>query len=673
MTFKFVLLLFFVSIFLLLSGGSFASEDSFSDFTDFSIEQLLHVEVTSVGKKTQRLTDAAAAIYVITSDDLLRSGVTSIPEALRMVPGIQVARIDANKWAISARGFNGRFANKLLVLIDGRSVYTPLFSGVYWDVQDTLLEDIERIEVIRGPGATLWGANAVNGVINIITRRAEETQGVLVSTGAGSEERSFGSVRFGSQAGDQTFYRIYGKYFERDAFVTSSGDDAADDWNSLRGGFRLDSALTNVDNLTLQGDIYNGQAGQTDSIVTSIPPDYRQIYEQDSGFSGGNLLGRWERIFSAESDLSLQAYYDHTYRDDEGILEEKRDTFDVDFQHRFALFKNHDVIWGLGYRMTHDVIKGYFDNTVGSDSENDQLFSAFMQDEYAIVPNELSLVVGSKFEHNEYSGFEYQPNIRLLWNVDPQHTLWGAVSRAVRTPSRIEDDGHLITEIFPPGDNQNPFPYPEAAVVTVDGSHDFDSETLLAYEVGYRYAPINRFSVDFAAFINTYDNYRTGEPRLGIPFNVQNVAENNAEAKAHGIELLIDWWPLKWWELETAYTYFKLDIDLDRDSNDQGTLSLYEKSSPQNQLSFRSSMNLSSSVKLDLWLRYVDEIFFDSIRVDDYLVLDARLAWQLTKNLELSLVLQNLMDDRHQEFIAEYRTIESEVPCGGYGSLTWRY
>jgi iron complex outermembrane recepter protein len=669
---RFVHVVLCVTFYLFNSAHAFGSENYVSDFTELSIEQLMHIEVTSVGKKTQNLSDAAAAVYVITSEDLRRSGVTSIPEALRMVPGLQVARIDANKWAITARGFNGRFANKLLVLMDGRSLYTPLFSGVCWDVQDPMLEDVERIEVIRGPGATLWGANAVNGVINIITKKAEQTQGGLLTAGGGSEERGFGSVRFGSQIGDRTFYRVYGKYFDRTEFVDHSGDDMADDWNSLHVGFRLDSALSRVDSLTLQGDIYSGRAGQTDFIPTRFHPD-GQVYEQDSEFSGGNLLGRWERIFSADSDLALQFYYDRTNRDDEGILQENLDIFDLDFQHRFAPLKNHEVIWGLGYRLTHDDIHGHFENTMGSDSEDNRLFSAFIQDEITLVPNDLSLIIGSKFENNEYTGFEYQPNIRLVWKVDLHHTFWGAVSRAVRTPSRIEDDGHFIIDIFSVGDRKNPFAPDSPAVVTVDGNRDFDSESLIAYELGYRFVPSDRFYIDLAVFINQYDNYRTGEPCNETSPYIRNDSDNNAEAGAHGVELLIDWKPLDWWELETAYSYFELDIDMDRASNDQTTVLVYEEAGPKHQLSLRSSMELSPSVEFDLRLRYVDDIHINSHRVDAYLVVDARLAWKVTKNLELALVLQNLMDDRHPEFIPEYRTLPSEVPGGGYVKLMWRF
>ncbi len=375
--------------------------DLTDDLTELSLEELMDIEITSVSKKPERLADAAAAIFVITQEDIRRSGVTSIPEALRMVPGINVARIDSNKWAITSRGFNGRFANKLLVLIDGRIVYAPSFSGVYWEVQDTLMEDVDRIEVIRGPGATLWGANAVNGVINIITKSVADTQGGLVAMGAGTKERGFGGVRYGTDMGEATYGRFYAKGFKRDEFVHTTGDDAGDDWDMLRGGFRVDSLLYDRDPVTVQGDIYHGNINQTLNLSILSAP-YSDILEDKSKVSGWNLLTRWQHTLSPTSDLTLQAYYDRTDRDD-AVYGEIRNTFDIDLQHQFAAYERHEVIWGLGYRYVHDDISTNSSNTLilDPDSSSDELFSAFVQDKITVIEDYLWLTIGSKFEHND--------------------------------------------------------------------------------------------------------------------------------------------------------------------------------------------------------------------------------------------------------------------------------
>ncbi|MCK5229802.1 MAG: TonB-dependent receptor, partial [Desulfobulbaceae bacterium] len=440
-----------VTIMLLCSmtGGAKAAEIVPTDMTELSLEELMNIEITSVSKKPEKLADAAAAVFVVTREDIRRSGVTSIPEALRMAPGINVARIDSNKWAVTSRGFNGRFANKLLVLIDGRSVYTPSFSGVHWEVIDIFLEDVDRIEVIRGPGATLWGANAVNGVINIITKHAADTQGGLIAMGAGTEERGFGGVRYGTDMGETTYGRFYAKGFKRDEFVhNTTGDDAGDDWDMLRGGFRLDSLLYDRDSVTVQGDIYQGNMNQTLHLPTVSGPFFNKIVEDKAEVEGWNLLTRWQHTLSPTSDFTLQVYYDRTNRD-EFVYGEIRDTFDIDLQHQFAAYKRHEVIWGLGYRYTHDDFSDSEILRLDPDSRSDELFSAFVQDKITLMEDCLWLTIGSKFEHNDYTGYEIQPNARLFWAPHTDHKVWASVGRAVRTPSRMEDDIWFINTTFP--------------------------------------------------------------------------------------------------------------------------------------------------------------------------------------------------------------------------------
>ena len=372
-----------------------AAEDEFefsTELIELSIEDLVKVKVTSVSKKPQKILEAPAAIFVITQEDIRRSGAVSIPEVLRMVPGLEVAKIDSNKWAVTSRGFNGRFANKLLVLIDGRTVYTPLFSGVYWDMKDTLLNDIDRIEIIRGPGAALWGANAVNGVINIITKEAKDTHGTMVIAGTGTEEQGFGAIRYGGMIGQDTHYRVYAKYFNRDGAVHVSGEDAADSWDVFRTGFRMDSAMSDKDRLTLQGDVYNGRTGET-VITKSFDPTDPATFDQENDIAGANLLGRWKHSISDTSNIALQVYYDYTDRSS-AILEQRHDTFDIDFQHNFGLDQDHQIVWGLGYRFIRDDISNTFYSSWNPDNRDIDLLSAFVQDDITLVDKKVKLTLG---------------------------------------------------------------------------------------------------------------------------------------------------------------------------------------------------------------------------------------------------------------------------------------
>src|SRR6202165_2341930 len=422
------------------------NQPNIPDVPAITLEDLMNLQVTSVSKRAQKLADAAAAIFVITQDDIRRSGASSIPEALRMAPGLEVARIDENKWAIGSRGFNGRFDNKLLVLIDGRSVYTPLFSGVYWNVQDVLLEDIDRIEVIRGPGATLWGANAVNGVINIISKKTKDTQSAVVTAGAGSEERGSGGFRYGSKIGD-TSYRAYGKYFNWGPSVYPSGMTAHDGWDALRGGFRADWTPAGADSLTLQGDIYRSKYGET-LTGPSLSSPYSGTCPNNGKYSGGNILGRWNHS-SEGSSMSLQMYYDNMTIADNSLFVDHQNIFDMDFQHGFHVGDSQQFVWGLGYRSIRDRNDSSFSVSLQPNQVTLNHFSAFVQDEISLVDNRLRLTFGSKFEHNDFTGFEVQPNARLLWTLTPNQSVWTAVSRAVRTPALTEEGLRLNSAAIP--------------------------------------------------------------------------------------------------------------------------------------------------------------------------------------------------------------------------------
>lgn len=643
------------------------------DLTDLSIEELMEIEVTSVAKKVQKLSQAAAAIYVLTSDDIRRSGATSIAEALRLVPGLEVARIDSAKWAISSRGFNSRFANKLLVLMDGRSIYTPLFSGVFWEAQDTVLEDIDRIEVIRGPGGTLWGANAVNGVINIITKSAADTQGGLVTVGSGTEERGVGQVRYGGVLSDHAHFRVYAKYFDRGPLDDEDGHAAADDWSLARAGFRIDWDVSDADAWTVQGDYYDGQAGQT-TVVPIYAAPFGDVRNEDADMAGGNLLARWRRTLGDDSDLALQLYYDWTKRD-EIVLEQIHDTFDIDFQHRFPLGERQEILWGLGYRLIADHADGPQMLTLDPENRTDHLFSAFIQDELTVVPDRLVFTIGSKFERNDYTGFEYQPSARLLWTPHSDHTVWAAVSRAVRTPARIEHDVELTgNRRTPPG-----------AFPRMTGDSSFESEDLLAYELGYRVRPSSRLSFDLATFCNVYDDLRTGEVHNAIwettpgpgHIIVPLVIDNKMDGVTYGAELAVHWQPLDWWQVRVGYTFLEMQLELDHDSTDPREEG-QERESPENQAFLRSSMDLPWNLEFDLIGRYVDNVsvadagaFLDQGR---YLELDARLAWRPTDDLEIFLSGQNLLKSRHPEFGWHFiRTEPTETERGVYAGLRYRF
>ncbi|MBI3849398.1 MAG: TonB-dependent receptor [Verrucomicrobia bacterium] len=632
-----------------------------TELTEMSMEDLMNIEVTSVSKKPEKLADAAAAVTVITQEDIRRSGVTSVAEALRLAPGLQVARQDAHNWAISARGFNEVFANKLQVLIDGRSVYTPLFSGVFWDVQDLMLEDVDRIEVIRGPGATLWGANAVNGVINIITKPAKETQGTLLVAGVGTEEQGFGAVRYGDKLGENTYFRVYGKFANHDDSVIPFGGDANDGWYSGRGGFRVDWTPSDTHLLTLQGDAYEGRVEQTFTNATPTPP-FVQTVMDNYITRGGNMLGRWTRTFSEDANLQLQVYYDRTERDT-AIFSEKRDTFDFDLQDRFALGSRNDLVCGAGYSLSSDKIGNTYTLSFSPARRNTQLFSSFVQDEIKLWPERLRLTLGSKFEHNDYTGFEVQPNARLLWTPHEMHTVWASVSRAVRTPSRAENDVRL---------NQ-PGPFP-GTVTSILGSRAFESEELLAYELGYRVRPHERLSFDMAAFYNDYDKLRSFEPGApvpGVPVIIPLTVNNLLEGETYGVEFSPTWQATDWWRLQAAYSWLSIQLHNRPGSADPISHGA-EGRSPQHQFFVRSLMDLTRHWELDGEVRYVDGL--PNLKISSYVVMDVRLAWRPNKNLELAVVGQNLLDNRHSEFAPTLlRTQATAVENSVYFKVTWRF
>jgi iron complex outermembrane recepter protein len=642
-------------------------QDRPRDVTEIDLDDLIKVRVTSPSRKEQLLTEVPAAIYVLREDDLKRSGATSLAEALRAVPGVQVARPRSNSWAVSARGFNSTSANKLLVLIDGRSVYSPLHSGVFWDAQDTFLEDVDRIEVIRGPGGSLWGANAVNGVINIITKRAGETQGGVVTAGAGTEERIFGGARYGFQAAEDLYVRIYAKYFDRDDAADGIDHDrsAVDGWFQGRGGFRADYKAGDHDRLTFSGDFYEGQVR---SRVTepSLTAPFARTFKDRTELRGGNVMARWDREFDPTSNLSLQVYYDYYLRSSE-LFTDSLHTGDLDFQHRFRLMEGHDLNWGLGYRLYRSALKNTFTISADPSTHTDDILSAFVQDEITLVQDRLRFVVGSKFEHNDYTGFEIQPSARLAWNPADRHMAWLAASRSVRTPSIIDVDLRLNAQVFPP----------TPTVLTVFGDEDFRSEEVLAHEAGYRIRPVDALSLDLAVFYNRYNHLRSIE--TGATFSETDpqpthdvrplILENEMRAQTWGVELAANLQLAAWWLLQVNYTYLRMNLNPTGDSNDT-TSEAAERQSPRHQVWARSAMDLPWDLTLDVMGRYVSGL--KAYEVDPYVEMDVRLAWRdSSRRFEAAVVGQNVVHESHPELNTAAQ--RSEMERGVYVSLTWRF
>ena len=646
---------------------------SAKDLGKLSFEQLINLKVTSVSKKKQSISESPAAIFVITQEDIRRSGVTNIPEALRLAPGLEVSRIDTNSWAITSRGFNGAFANKLLVLMDGRSVYTPVFSGVFWDTQDTLIEDIDRIEVIRGPGATLWGSNAVNGVINIITKNSKDTQGGLVSVGGGTDERGFVGTRYGDKLSENSTYKIYAKYFDRDNYKNVFGEQSNDDWNEGRAGMRFDSE-NEQDKYTLQGDFASGRRGLGYTLPKFAPPYSQNIQGGKSETTSGNLIGRWVRTLSETSDFQIQTYYDYSRRSNTA-LNHTLNTGDLDFQHRFQLVKDHEIIWGGGYRRYWDDISDSEIFDLGDNSKALDLITGFVQDEISIIDKELRPILGSKFEKTEFTGFELQPNARMIYQMDQQNSIWGSVSRAVRTPSRLEQDSRLLNQVLPGNDSTNGLPSAFVGISTDTPR----SENLLAYELGLRSEVNTKLFFDTALFYNRYSDLLSTEPSTPYPsFNpvphleIPIPTKYTNKASTYGAEIVAEYKPYKSYRFVATYTYLESQYDLPDNSRDP-VAQLVEGQTPQNQFMLRSLIDLPYDLEFDSTFRYVDKL--PSIDVDDYFNLDLRVGWRPCKNWEFSIVGQNLIDAQHLQYVGQdfVGFVPVEIQRGVYGKVMYRW
>jgi iron complex outermembrane recepter protein len=604
---------------------------------EMTLDQLINVEVTSVARRPQALVEAPSAVQIITNEEIRRSGATSLPEALRLAGNLHVAQVDSRQWAISARGFNSTTASKMLFMIDGRRAYSPLFNGVFWDVQNVRMEDIERIEVVSGPGTSLWGANAVNGVINVIRKSAKDTQGVLVSGGAGSFLNAFGSARYGGKIGKDLYFRLYGMSFDRDSTVFSNGQTGTNDWSMAQGGFRTDWLPEHGSILTVQGDLYGGTINQARPGDISV--------------DGQNLLARWTQPLSSESDVVLQLYWDRTWRRIPGTLAQDLNSYDLDFHHRFPFGERHRMMWGAGYRLMVDDAGNTPALGFIPEERELQIFSAFVQDEIALVHEKLYLTLGTKLEHNDYSGFELEPTVRLAWRMVPSHTLWAAVSHAVRSPSRL--DTELAIPSSPPH-------------TLIGGGELFDSEKLIAYELGYRADLNRRLTLSLSTFFHDYDELRSVEPIPGAPGTL--IILNGLSAETYGAELSTIWRAADFWRLRFGYTLFEKDITVEAADVNRGT---GEGNDPHHQFLLHSILTLPGNVEFDSFFRYVDRLNQPGPTVPSYFSLDLRLAVHPAENIEIALVGQNLLDRRHAEFGPV--ATRQEIPRSVYGKVTWRF
>lgn len=661
---------------LLLAQATLPALASGSDdnrFLDMDLTQLMEVTITSVGKKPQTLADTAAAVFVITQEDIRRSGVTSIPEALAMAPGLQVSRISASKWSIASRGFSGYTSNKLLVMIDGRTVYTPAYNGTFWDMQNTMLEDIDRIEVIRGPGGTIWGANAVNGVINVITKKAKDTQGTLLRAGAGNQEKLMGAARHGAKIGESTFARLYVTGNDRGSnTLLGRGSDGNDGWQTFQTGFRADGTVGSRNEWSLQGDLFKNDGDQITFpywLSSSTTPIYKYD-DYDAG--GGNLIGNWQHTFSNSDKLSFKAYYDSNNRK-EPYYDITIGTLDLDLQYETTLGNRNSLTMGTGYRQ----VDGEFEDTtqVRIPDQTNDLYSAFFQDEIKLIADSLWLTLGTKYEHNDFTGGEWQPSARLLWKPEANHSFWTAVARAVRTPSMVENSGALTMAIAP-----TPFPgvfFP----VTLYGNPQYDVETLLAYEVGYRWQARRNLSFDLAGYYNDYDDIYNVVPNTN-PQQPGFMFGNVREGYGYGLEFAANWQVQSWLNLAFTYAYQRFELE-NKDDTLRTSIFLDDStvtSNPRHQASIRSSIDFAQNWQFNTWLRYVDAIegrntvdLANPLQVDDCFTLDANLIWKPRKDLEIMLAGQNLFNSSQLEYVAELITPPTEIERSVYMKITWNF
>jgi iron complex outermembrane recepter protein len=662
----------------LLMAISAWSQESPKDLGEKSIEDLMNMEVTSVSKKEQKLSRTAAAIFVITQEDIRRSGATNIPDLLRMVPGMDVAQINGSTWAIGSRGFNAQFADKLQVMVDGRSLYSLTFSGVFWDTVDLPLSDIERIEVIRGPGGSIWGANAVTGVISIFTKKASATPGTSIEADGGTFQQGFGMAQYGGELGRATDFRIYAKYFNQRHMLDLNGQSGADGWHRLREGFRTDSRLSAHDSLMVEGDVSTGRERELGFELPSVTSPGFVAVSRGINLADGSLETIWDHTYSGGSDSRLRFSSDRHRRADP-VSPETRDTFDLDFRHHLAAGKRQEIVWGLEYLHTDDEIGGSFTSAVFPAHRANQLFSMFIQDEIALVPQRLYVTLGSKLEHNDYTGFGVMPTVRGIWTPSDHQMFWAAVSKALRTPSRDETGLVLNTGSFP-GPGGTP------VLLRLLGNPNFKNESMISYEAGYRTMVSNRFSIDLAAYFNDWDNARTiepssffSEPSPPPPHFVQTLlVENLLYGEAHGVEMQANWKVTDRWSLSPGYTFAQEHMHTRPNSRDTQTGPFEEGSSPDHIAQLRSHVELMRRLTWDASGYFNDHLPNQgpagNVKIPAYVRLDTGLTWRLWERFSISLVGQNLLKDHHLEFEDVSGSVQSgQIKRSAYAKFTWQF
>jgi iron complex outermembrane recepter protein len=633
-----------------------------------TLEQLGNVSVTTATKEPTEVWKTPAAVYVITQEDIQRSGAISIPEALRLAPGVEVARIDSNKWSIGIRGFGSRLSRDVLVLIDGRTVYTTLLAGTYWEVQNLMLQDVDHIEVVRGPGATIWGPNALNGVINIITKSTKETQGVLISTGGGNVDEGFVNARYGGSDGSNFNYRIYAIAFDRGPEFHTDRNNY-DSWRAVQSGFRVDFASNSRNNFTVQGDAYDEGAGETVNAITYTPP-YAQIFRGTEQLSGWNILGRWRRTEGAGKDMQLQAYFDRTDRREPNFAD-YRNTVDIDFLDRFRLPGNQQISWGLGARASTGtnptIVSGLY---FIPQTRTDALYTGFLLDEIAPMENRLLLSLGTKIIKTNYTGVQLQPSARLLWTPTSKQSLWAAFTHALRTPSDAERAFYL-TGLIAVEPNGTPF------FARFNPNPNFRSEELNGYEAGYRQLVGKNLYFDLAAFYNHYGDLFS-EDIVGPPFLENSPAPphlllpaqfaNGLLGTTRGVEIAPQWQPMNFWRLAASYSYLDMKLNRSPGSLDVGTAPIIEGSSPRHEVTAQSDFEFKP-FSLDLTYRFVSAL--PALKINSYSTADSRFNWRYKSYLNFSVVGRNLFQPHHYEFpsdpgpnVGDKRSV--------YGQITWQ-
>lgn len=663
-----IAVLILVSAACLLRAATQGTEPAAQQLKSLSLEQLGNLEVTTQSKEPTEVWNTPAAVYVLTGEDIRRSGVTNVADALRLVPGVNVARVNGSRnWAVGIRGFGDQFSKYVLVLIDGRSVYTPLFGGVLWTINNVMLEDIDRIEVIRGPGGTIWGADAVNGIINIITKHSQDTKGTLVSSGGGNVDENTEDARYGSAHKSWT-YRANAFGFVRSPEFHASGTPNYD-WSRFgQTGFRADRVKDSND-IAIQGDAYWGKFGDAQLLSTYTPPASFISYKSQN-VSGGNLRAQWRRQFANKSDLYLQAFWSHDHRIGSNFGED-RDTFDVDFLQRLAATHFQQFTYGLGLRISPSTVTQTIPTaTFNPLHKTDSIYSAFLQEELRLVPDKLSFILGSKFEHNNYTGFEYQPSGRLLFTPTQKLSAWASISRAVRTPDRVDED--IQVDVFA---LSAPLIY--ARVV---GNHDLNAERLVAYEAGIRTLLHSRLYLSGAAFLNSYHDLIA---QSAGTFSIAPVPPfppgadlltfqyiNGIHGTTSGLEIAPDWQAASFWRIRAAYSFLDVKLHDQPGFSDTVTLKNLTGSSPTHQAFIQSNFDLPGHLEFDQSFRYVNSLPAQSVRA--YTTADARIGWTPSKALSISVTGQNLFQPHHAEFGIDPPPIV-EIKRGVYARLVWNH